>query len=179
MLQCVWVGSLVLDTYEHFTYASETKFLSLSFKFLFAYRCLISLVRILPLTKLIKLQTIKSSLTSYFLCFSFPILLPPTPDFLCLHLTRSLTHIHLGLVPCLHFLLPRALFSFFILFSHPSFSDLSCTSKHDLPKDEDHILIAFAFPASGVVSSTLEIFSGAWGKYSQSMDLFLLTVGLR
>lgn len=167
MLWCVWVRSLLLDACEHFTYASETKFLSLSFKFLFAYRCLISHVRILPLTTSIKLQTIKSSSTSYFLCFSLPIPLPPTPNFLCLHLTHSLTHTHLGLVPYLYFLLPRALFSFFILFSHPSFSGLSCTSKHDLPKDEDHILIAFAFPASGVVSSTLETFSGAWGKYSR------------
>ena len=103
--------------------------------------------------------------------FLFSLLLsphsPPSYSQLSLPAPHSLTHTHLGLVPCLYFLLPRAPFSFFILFSHPSFSGLSCTSKHDLPKDEDHILIAFAFPASGVVSSTLETFSGAWGKYSR------------
>ena len=128
---------------------------------------------ILPFTELIKLKTIKSSLTSYFLSFSLLTLSPlslllPTLS-ACASLTHSLIHTHTHipfscLLPCWYFLMPRALFFFFILFSHPSFSGLSCPSKYDLPEDEDHILVIFAFPASCVASSTLEILSGAWGK---------------
>lgn len=98
-----------------------------------------------------------------------PLTLSPSPSYspLSLPVPHSHTHTHTPfscLLPCLYFLMTRALFFFFILFSHPSFSGLSCPSKYDLPEDEDHILVIFAFPASGVASSTLEILSGVWGK---------------
>lgn len=152
---------------RHFICVHETKLLSLSLQFLFSCKCFISHVGILP-SLLIKLKTHKVILDFLiFLPLSLSFPLPPSPHSVCPHLTHSSIYTHTPFscfLPCLCFLLPGMFFTSFILFPQPLLSWSVLPIKYNLPKGEDFILVIFAFPASSVVPSTLEILLGIWSK---------------